>query len=364
MEIGYDEDSSALIHLDGDTAACDSNAVTVDGSTVTITDEGTYLLSGTLETAWSSSTRRTPTRSRLVLDNADITSATSAAHLYPPGRQGVYHHWPGSRKHPVQRRNSWPSTTTTSTRHLLQSDLTLNGAGTLTIDSPAGHGIVSKDDLAVTSGTYEITAASHGLAGKDSVRIADGTFTIQTGKDGIHADNEEDIANGSFSIQAEGDGISSSSTLQIDDGTFSIQAGGGSANGEDHTQNDAFGGGRSGGMKPGAAGTDGAAPAEPPADSAPGAASSPEGTADTGADLSSSATAAADSTGGNTPSGGSRLPLRLKAALTAPPTPPAPLTPLKNCPAPRGSRAARRWFSPGAASRWTPRMTPFTPTAM
>ena len=40
----------------------------------------------------------------------------------------------------------------------------------------AGHGIVSKDDLVVIGGTYEITAEKQGVSGKDSVRIADGTL--------------------------------------------------------------------------------------------------------------------------------------------------------------------------------------------
>ena len=47
-----------------------------------------------------------------------------------------------------------------------KSDLTLNGTGSLTITADAGHGIVSKDDLVLTSGTYEINAASHGFSGK------------------------------------------------------------------------------------------------------------------------------------------------------------------------------------------------------
>ena len=45
----YDESKSAVIQLSGDTAACSSDAVQISGSTVTITDEGTYILRGTLE---------------------------------------------------------------------------------------------------------------------------------------------------------------------------------------------------------------------------------------------------------------------------------------------------------------------------
>lgn len=65
-----------------------------------------------------------------------------------------------------------------------KSDLSLNGSGTLTIHAAYGHGIVSKDDLVITSGTYDITAARHALSGKDSVRIADGDFTLNAKKMG------------------------------------------------------------------------------------------------------------------------------------------------------------------------------------
>ena len=106
-----------------------------------------------------------------------------------------------------------------------KEDLTLNGNGTMTVESPAGHGVVSKDDLVFTSGTYEITAFSHGLSGKDSVRIAAGSFTIVSGKDGIHAENADDselgflyIAGGVLQIDASGDGIDSNGSLTVSGG--------------------------------------------------------------------------------------------------------------------------------------------------
>ena len=45
------------------------------------------------------------------------------------------------------------------------------------IDPVIGSGninVVSKNDLVITGGNYEITAASHGLSGKDSVAVANG----------------------------------------------------------------------------------------------------------------------------------------------------------------------------------------------
>ena len=42
-------DKFVTVTLAGNTASCDSNAVRINGSTVTITDEGTYVLSGQLD---------------------------------------------------------------------------------------------------------------------------------------------------------------------------------------------------------------------------------------------------------------------------------------------------------------------------
>ena len=77
-----------------------------------------------------------------------------------------------------------------------KTDLTLNGSGSLTIDAQAGHGVVSKDELTITGGSYTVTAAEHGMTGKDSLAVAGGDFTIISGKDGLHAENADDSALG------------------------------------------------------------------------------------------------------------------------------------------------------------------------
>lgn len=119
-----------------------------------------------------------------------------------------------------------------------KQDLTLNGSGSLIINSPAGHGIVCKDDLVFTGGTYTVNSASHGLDVNDSVRIAEADLTIDAGKDAIHCENTDDtskgfiyIESGSIQAEAEGDGIAAGAYLQIKGGTIELLVGGGSENG-------------------------------------------------------------------------------------------------------------------------------------
>lgn len=237
MEIGYDEEASAHITLSGDGASSDSDAVQISGSTVTIAEEGTYILSGTLDDGMIVVNAADTDKVQLVLDNAQITSSTSAA-IYVLQADKVFLTTAAGSENTLANGGKYVAIDDNNIDSVIfsKADLTLNGAGTLTISAAAGHGIVSKDDLVLTSGTYSITAASHGISGKDSVRIAGGSYTITAGKDGIHAENTDDsslgflyIAGGTFTIAADGDGMSAGAYLQIQDGTFTITTGEGSA---------------------------------------------------------------------------------------------------------------------------------------
>lgn len=237
MEIGYDEETSTKIILSGDTATGTSNAVKFSDGTVTLTDEGTYIFSGTLNDGMIVVNAEDTDKVRLVLDGANIKSSDSAA-IYVAKADKVFITTASDSKNTLINGGKYTAIDDNNIDAVVfsKSDLTLNGSGNLTIDAAVGHGVVSKDDLVLTGGTYDITAASHGLCGKDSVRIANGTYTITSGKDGIQAENTDDIeqgfvyiADGNFAITADGDGISASANLQIKDGNFTVNTGEGSA---------------------------------------------------------------------------------------------------------------------------------------
>lgn len=237
MEIGYDEATSARITLTGDSASCDSDAVQISGSTVTVTDEGTYILSGALNDGMIVVNAEDTDKVQLVLEGVQITSSTSAA-IYVLQADKVFLTTASGTENRLSNGGEYVAIDDNNIDAVIfsKADLTLNGAGALTISAATGHGVVSKDDLVFASGTYDITAASHGISGKDSVRIANGSYTIDSGKDGIHAENTEDtsmgflyVAGGTFEITAQGDGLSASAYLKIDSGDFTITTGEGSA---------------------------------------------------------------------------------------------------------------------------------------
>ena len=237
LEIGFDEQTSVQIQLTGDGASCASDAVQISGSTVLITQEGTYVLSGTLDDGMVAVNAPDTAKIHLVLNGVSISNDTSAA-LYVMEADKVFVTTVAGTENTLRNGGEYVAIDDNNIDGVIfsKADLTLNGAGTLVIAAEAGHGVVSKDDLVLTSGTYVITAAGQGLSGKDSVRIANGSYTIVSGKDAIHAENADDdslgflyISGGTFDIDAEGDGMSAASTLQITGGTFDISTGEGSA---------------------------------------------------------------------------------------------------------------------------------------
>lgn len=238
FEVGYDESESAVIQLNGDSAACNSDAVQISGNTITIIDEGTYILSGTLNDGMIIVNSEKSDKTQLVLDGVTIHSETCAP-IYILQSDKVFITMAEDSVNTLSNGGVFTAIDENNIDAVIFSkeDVTLNGAGTLIITSPAGHGIVSKDSLKFTSGTYNMNCASHAIVGKDEVCIANADFTIVSGKDGIHAENTDDttqgyvyIQSGVFSVSAEGDGISASAFMQIEDGSFNITSGGGSEN--------------------------------------------------------------------------------------------------------------------------------------
>ncbi len=253
-ETDYDESTSVQIQLNGDSATASSNSVQITGSTVTITEEATYILSGTLTDGMIVIDASDDAKIQIVLNGVDINSETSAA-LYILEADKVFITLPDGSNNSLSNGGTFTAIDENNIDGTLFSkqDLTLNGSGTLTITSPVGHGIVCKDDLVITGGTYTISSASHGLDANDSIRVTGETsITVDAGKDGMHAENNDDdslgfvyISNGTMDIEAEGDGISAGAYMQIVDGTFQILAGGGYENGSSESS-DSWGGFRGG----------------------------------------------------------------------------------------------------------------------
>ena len=199
------------------------------GKNVTITKAGVYRVTGSAENVTIIVDAGDEDKVQLVLDGVSVTNADAPC-IYVRNADKVFVTLSGDNSLSVTGQFTADGDTNTDGVIFSKDDLTLNGAGSLTVNS-SDNGIVGKDDLKITGGTYKITAASKAIEANDSIRVAGGSFTIKAGTDGLHAENEDDdslgyiyIGCGSFSMSVGDDGIHAVSFVQIDGGTFTISA--------------------------------------------------------------------------------------------------------------------------------------------
>ena len=210
-----------------------SNAY-VDGSTITITKEGVYKLSGTLTDGMIIVNTSQEEDVVLVLDNVKIhnedgptISIMQADKVIVNLAEGSSNILSDGTNYSLLAGEDEPNATLYS-----KDDLTINGLGTLNIESNYNHGIVTKDDLKLVSGVISVTSVNDGIKGKNYIAIKDATITIASNGDGLQSNNTEDstkgyilVEGGKISIESGLDGIQAETQLVITDGELSITSG-------------------------------------------------------------------------------------------------------------------------------------------
>lgn len=110
-----------------------------------------------------------------------------------------------------------------------QVPLTLNGTGSLTLTALTKNALEVEDDLKVLGGTYTVKAANHGFKAEGALDIEAATLTIEAGKDGLHAEHDETTERANISlnptqlsIAATEDGVDAGNELTIKGGTITV----------------------------------------------------------------------------------------------------------------------------------------------
>lgn len=232
-------DISAKISFDGSSVSITGDGASAKGSTVTITNEGVYRISGTTDKG-QIIVNAPKAKVQLVLDNTHITNPDSSAiyvidaaktfiTLAPDSTNSLSD---GSNYVFADNAADEPDAAVFS-----EDSLTINGPGSLTINGNYNDGIRCKDDIVITGGSIEINAVSDGIKGKDYIAAADGNITVNAGQDGIKSTNKTDpdmgfiyICGGKFDITAEQDGFQAETSFVADGGDIKILAGGGNEN--------------------------------------------------------------------------------------------------------------------------------------
>ncbi len=227
-------ENAVTVTLNGGSASCGDDGVSIDGSTVNIVKAGVYLLTGRLTGQVAVAVGEND-KVQIVLSGAAITAKDGAAILVTSADKVFLTLAAGTE-------NTLTSTALSDDSIdgviFSKEDLTIGGSGALTVTSP-NHGIVCKDDLKITGGTLTVTAAGHGIDANDSADITGAVLNVTAERDGIHVENTEEADKGFFymesgtvTVTAGTDGVSASSYAQIDGGVLTVTAGGGAANAE------------------------------------------------------------------------------------------------------------------------------------
>lgn len=221
------------ITLNKTTATVSGSGAKADGSTITITEEGVYVVSGTLEDGQIIVDASDSDKVQIVLDGVHINCETNAA-IYVREADKVFITLAENSSNTLGGGNEYTQIDDNTVDGVIfsKSNLVCNGTGSLTIEADYKHGIVSRDDLVITGGTYKITAADNGITAKDQLKILDGIFDIDAANSAVKAKNADDaelgniyIAGGIFTIEAEQDGFHATGSMVVDDGTITVNSG-------------------------------------------------------------------------------------------------------------------------------------------
>ena len=198
---------------------------------VTITEEGVYHITGTLSDG-QITVNAPDAKVTLLLDGADITARGTAAICVAEADKVKIELAEGSENTLTSLGEfSDPNDESIDAVIFGRDDITVKGAGALTVTAEAGHGIVSKDDLKITGGTITVNVSGKGLSGNDSVEITGGTISITAGDDAIHAKNSDDptlgnivIEDGTVTITSGDDAVSASGSITVQGGSLAVRA--------------------------------------------------------------------------------------------------------------------------------------------
>jgi hypothetical protein len=208
-----------------------SDAVKVDGDTVTISAAGTYRLSGSLSDGQVVVAAGEEDVVRIILDGAEISNSTGSPFVVQSANEAVVFLEDGT-SNSLSDAATYKDTAEDAPNAALysQADLTIAGTGSLTVDGNFNDGISSKDGLVLAAGNVTVNATDDGIVGKDYAVLLDGAYQVTAGDDGFKSDNEEDegrgwvlINGGTLNVSAADDGIKAFNTLTIAAGVTTVE---------------------------------------------------------------------------------------------------------------------------------------------
>lgn len=159
---------------------------TVGSGTVTISEKGDWVLSGTLNGQVVVEVPEDE-KVRLILNGVTIVSGEGPAVYEKQADKLIVTLAEGT----VNTLTDGPAVTdeddTIGAALYAEDDLSINGTGSLIVNGTEKHGIQSKADLIIADGDITVTAVTDGIRGRNSLLVLGGTLNVTAGGDGLTA---------------------------------------------------------------------------------------------------------------------------------------------------------------------------------
>ena len=240
--------ATAIISLQRTTASFTGSNVNVlqnqtYGTIVEITNNGTYVIQGTLEQGFVSVSKK-DLNVTIILNgvniycknyaaitclkksNVTIELAAGSTNYLTDGGQGASN---GKYNYGYDDEEQ-PNATL-----LIRKDLTIKGTGKLIVNGNLNNGIGSRANLKIEEGNIYVSALNNAIKGNDNITISGGSFALVSQEDGIKSEEIDEglgninIIGGEFSISSVQDAIQASTNLIISNAVMKIKTSGGSS---------------------------------------------------------------------------------------------------------------------------------------
>lgn len=225
-QTSYDESQASQITLADQTATVTGQGASFSDQTLTITQAGTYVLTGSGKNIKLVVEAADTDQLHLVFQN--LTLEGEGTLLQVNKAQEVVISLAEGSQNALTESQASDDEEVKATIHS-QVPLTLNGTGNLTLTALTKNALEVEDDLKVLGGTYTVKAANHGFKAEGALDIEAATLTIEAGKDGLHAEHDETTERANISlnpaqlsIAATEDGVDAGNELTIKGGTITV----------------------------------------------------------------------------------------------------------------------------------------------
>ena len=192
---------------------------------VTITSGGTYILSGSSDSA--SVVVDTDDEVTIILNGVDLTSSEGPViygkqvkKLYIQTAEGTTNNLTDSDNYAV---DSSTDKEVGKAAIFCEDDLVISGEGTLNVTGVHKHGVASNDEIYIESGEITITSESaDGVNANDLISIDGGNITISAAKDAMECEEKIEINGGTINATSDGEGFESNGEFYINNGEITL----------------------------------------------------------------------------------------------------------------------------------------------